>query len=77
MSDRTRHADEPRSFDDVIDTTTSQADDPAVTTRGHTLAVLASSNRIVLKSGRLSGGRACALSARVASRGILRRYPKS
>jgi hypothetical protein len=31
----------------------------------------------VMKNGRLSGGRACALSARAASRGILSHIPKS
>jgi hypothetical protein len=76
MSDRTRHADEPQNLNELITTAASQADGP-ITTRGNTLAILASSNRVVLKNGRLSGGRACALSARAASRGIQSGFPKS
>jgi len=75
MSDRTRNAGEPRSFNELIAPTAPQADDP-ITTRGNTLAILASSNRVVMKNGRVSGGRACALSVRAASRGILGRLPK-
>jgi hypothetical protein len=76
MSDRIRQADEPRNLSELIATTAPQGHDP-VTTGGNTLAILASCNRIVMKNGRLSGGRACALSARAASRGILNRMPKS
>jgi hypothetical protein len=76
MSDRIRHTDEPRNLSELIATTAPQVDD-LITTGGNTLAILASSNRIVMKNGRLSGGRACALSARAASRGILSHIPKS
>jgi hypothetical protein len=75
MSDRIRQADEPRNLNELIATAAPQAHD-TVTTGGNTLAILASSNRVVMKNGRLSGGRACALSARAASRGILNRMPK-
>jgi hypothetical protein len=69
MSDRIRHADEQKSLNELIATTALHADN-AAETNGNTLAILSSSYRVVLKSGRLSGGRACALSARAAARGI-------
>ncbi len=37
---------------------------------GHTLAILDSSYRVVLKSGAISGARACATSMRAAARGL-------
>ncbi len=69
MSDRTRRADELKSFGELIAAAARSADNTAEA-NGNTLAVLASNHRVVLKDGRISGGRACALSVRVAARGI-------
>lgn len=69
MSDRIRHVDEHKSLNELIATTVHHPDD-SMETNGNTLAILASSYRVVLKNGRVSGGRACALSARAAARGI-------
>jgi hypothetical protein len=68
MSDRTGRADQGKGFDAVVTTAGHAGAVPE--TSGHTMAVLASNHRVVLKNGRVSGGRACALSVRVAARGI-------
>ena len=75
MSDRIRYADDQKNVAELIAAAGPQVADKA-TTGGYTLAILASSHRIVMKNGRVSGGRACALSARTASRGIVNRVPK-
>jgi hypothetical protein len=69
MSDRIPHADKHESLPALSAATTHHADYPG-TIGGHTMAILASSYRVVTKSGRLSGGRACALSARAAARNL-------
>jgi hypothetical protein len=76
MSDRIRHADQHQSLSELIADTTKR-DDNVTDAGGSTLAILALSNRVVLKSGRVSGARACALSARAAARGIQTRGPKA
>lgn len=55
MSNRIRQDDKPEPHDDESAATDSQAK-----------TIVASSHRVVTKNGRLSGGRACALSARAA-----------
>jgi hypothetical protein len=75
MSNRIERADEHISLGELIETTTHQAEAPAET-KGNTLVILASNHRVVLKNGRISGGRACALSARAARRGILSVIPR-
>jgi hypothetical protein len=74
MSDRIRQADEHKGLNELI-ATTGQSDD-LHTAPSNALEILPSSYRIVTKSGRLSGGRACALSAR-AVRGKQTDNPKS
>jgi hypothetical protein len=58
MSNRIRQDDKPEPRDD---------DEPAATD-SQAKTIVASSHRVATKSGRLSGGRACALSARAARR---------
>jgi hypothetical protein len=70
MSDRLRHADKSERLHEAVATTAPRADDAVA--GSHAMAILAGSYRVVTKSGRLSGGRACALSARVASRVLFR-----
>lgn len=70
MSNRSERAHKHISLSELIETTTHQTESPAET-KGQTLAILASTHRVVLSNGRVSGGRACALSARAARRGIL------
>jgi hypothetical protein len=69
MSDRIQRTDDHKSLDELIAATAQHGGDATVT-GGNARTILASSYRVVLKSGRLSGARACALSARVAARGI-------
>jgi hypothetical protein len=68
MTVRIHHTNTPTSLSELITSTAQHAENPA--TGGSAMAILTSSYRVVLKNGRLSGGRACALSARAASRGI-------
>jgi hypothetical protein len=68
MTDRIRHTTGPTLLSDLIAATAHRSESPE--TGGSTMAILAPSYRVVLKNGRLSGGRACALSARAASCGI-------
>jgi hypothetical protein len=75
MSNRSEHADEHMSLGELIETTTHPTKGPT-DTKGQTLAILASTHRVVLSNGRVSGGRACALSARAARRGILAVIPR-
>jgi hypothetical protein len=74
MSNRRERTDEPISLSELIEAATHPTEGPA-DTKGQTLAILASTHRVVLSNGRLSGGRACALSARAARRGILTVIP--
>jgi hypothetical protein len=66
MTDRIHHSNAPTTVKELSASMAHYAKNPADS--GNVLAILTSSNRIVLKNGRLSGGRACALSARAASR---------
>jgi hypothetical protein len=75
MPDHTHHSDTPTTLNELSASVTHKAESPA--DGGNVLAILASSNRLILKNGRLSGGRACALSARAASRGIQTIIPRS
>jgi hypothetical protein len=68
MTDRIRYATGPTNLSDLIASTAHHSESPE--TGGNTMAILTTSYRVVLKNGRLSGGRACALSARAASCGI-------
>ena len=65
MCDHRQITDEPESSHG--DRTARCAADPTAT-GGHAMVVLAASYRVVTRSGRLSGGRACALSVRAAAR---------
>jgi hypothetical protein len=75
MSNRSEHADKHMSLGELIEATTHQVDG-SQDAKGQTLAVLTSTHRVVLKNGRVSGGRACALSVRAARRGILTVIPQ-
>ena len=70
MSDRIQHTDQHQSLNELIATTTRDAGNPA-TTDGNTMAILASSHRVVRKGSRVSGGlHRLPLSARAAALGI-------
>jgi hypothetical protein len=74
MTERIHHTNVPVNRDELGVSSSHHAE--ALADGGNVLAILASSNRVVLKSGRLAGGRACALSARAASRGIQPSIPR-
>jgi hypothetical protein len=75
MSNRTERVDEHMNLSELIEATTHPTEAPA-DKKGQTLAILASTHRVVLSNGRVSGGRACALSARAARRSILTVIPR-
>jgi hypothetical protein len=65
MSNRSRDAGVRVVLDDIVYTVAQQQPQTA-----HTLAIVASINRLVKRDGSLSGGRACLASVRAASRRI-------
>jgi hypothetical protein len=65
MSNRSRDAGVGVVLDDIAYTVAQQQPQTA-----HTLAIVASINRLVKRDGALSGGRACLASMRAASRRI-------
>ena len=67
MSGRATHTDEHKSLNEPVAGTTHQTNNSAEA-NVTTLAILPSSYRVALRNGRVSGGRACALSARTSAR---------
>jgi hypothetical protein len=67
MSNRSRDAGARAVLDDIVYTAVQQQQQPQT---AHTLAIVASINRLVKRDGSLSGGRACLASVRAASRRI-------
>lgn len=62
MNDRILHASGPAALNDLADARHAETPNGG----GDAAAILGSSHRVVLKNGRVSGARACALSARAA-----------
>jgi hypothetical protein len=71
MSDRIRHTNAAITLNEPDARAAHTTDHKAIdhnTIGGNATAILVGSQRLVLKNGRLAGGRACALSARAATR---------